>query len=231
MKGNLNFITLIPARAGSKGLVNKNMKLLNGKPLINYTLTASEESKHVTKTFVSSDGDEILEYAKNYKKVLAIKRPLKLAQDSSLANEVIRHFIEISDFDEIKYIYMVYLQPTSPLRNASHLDGAIDSLINSNARSLISVKSSKEIPFKAMKLEDSLLRPIFSKEKLNENRQNLEETFYPNGAIYIFNLQDFVDNEYQIPMSNSLPFLMSAEDSIDIDTEADLMLASMILKH
>ena len=223
MKNKYTFISLVPARAGSKGLINKNMRLLNNKPLIHFTLAASDESKYISDTFVSSNSNEILDYARNFKKVKTIKRPAKFSQDNSLANDVIKHFLQISNFDKTENIYIVYLQPTSPLRNKYHIDQAIDSLISRNAKSLISVRRSKETPYKAMAIKNKLLQPLLSKEKLNENRQNLNETFYPNGAIYIFNIRDFIENQYKIPMVNSLPFHMSIDESIDIDNEEDLI--------
>jgi CMP-N-acetylneuraminic acid synthetase len=94
---------------------------------------------------------------------------------------------------------------------------------------LISVKPSSELPFKSFKLKNSKLTPLFNEESLTSNRQELPKTFYPNGAIYIFSIDAFITNNYQLPLNDCTPFIMSQSDSIDIDSHFDLKIAEEIL--
>ena len=229
MNSNMSFFAFVPARGGSKGIAKKNLHILNKKPLIHYTLDAAQKSQYISEVYVSSDCETTLKFTKNYKNIHNIRRPDEFACDDSLANDVIKNFIQTTFKTVTQSLYMVYLQPTSPLRNEKHIDAAIKLLSKSNSRSLVSVKESSEIPYKSLKIEKGLLQSIFNKDLLNANRQNLEATFYPNGAIYIFNVNDFIANNFKIPMTNSLPYIMPNRESIDIDTKIDLEIASSLL--
>lgn len=231
MKNNSNFIALIPARGGSKGIHKKNMQLLNCKPLIHYTIHAAQKSKNIDEVYVSSDCNETLEYIDNYKNIEKIRRPKKYASDKSSANDVIENFVRtiIENIRINENLYIVYLQPTSPLRNEKHIDDAIKKLISTNSSSLCSVKESSEIPYKSLKIKNGKLEAIFQNDMLNANRQDLDATFYPNGAIYIFRISDFIDNNFKIPFSNTIPYVMSDIESIDIDKKIDLEIATNLL--
>ena len=114
---------LIPARAGSKGIKNKNMTILNGKPLIFYTIQEALKVCPKESIYTSSDSTSIIDYAKSLG-VNAILRPESLATDESTSSEVIKHFIgEIKD--DLDDYTILYLQPTSPLRNSSHINEAL----------------------------------------------------------------------------------------------------------
>ncbi len=126
-------------------------------------------------------------------------------------------------------IALVYLQPTSPLRTFKHIDEAINLFRSTDSPGLISVKASSEIPFKALKIDDEKLQALFDEEKITRNRQDLEKTYYPNGAIYIFRLISFLDNGSKVPVNNCIPFIMKQEESVDIDSHFDLLIAENIL--
>ena len=224
----MKFVGFIPARSGSKGIKEKNLVNLSGRPLINFTIDAALLSKKIDTIFISSDSSKILSCT-NEDKVKKIKRPLEFSGDNASANDVIKHFISLDIYKDYAGIYMVYLQPTSPLRNFNHINQAITAFKKSRSSCLISVKPSSELPFKSFKLKNSKLTPLFNEESLTSNRQELPKTFYPNGAIYIFSIDAFISNNYQLPLNDCTPFIMSQSDSIDIDSHFDLKIAEEIL--
>ena len=120
---NKTFLSIIPARGGSKRLPRKNVLDLCGKPLISWTIEAALYSKYLDEVVVTSDDNEILGIANNMK-VRSIERPSHLASDTASTFDAVKHTIDNID----SYEYIVLLQPTSPLRNATHIDKAIELL-------------------------------------------------------------------------------------------------------
>ena len=130
-------IAIIPARKGSKGFINKNRFIVNGRPLIDFTIQEAKASKYIDEIYVSSDDDIIIEHAKS-QNVNTIKRPAKFSSDSAPASDVVEHCISIFGSSIInRDPYIIYLQPTSPLRKASHIDDAFDLLVSNNKEHLI----------------------------------------------------------------------------------------------
>ena len=222
-------ISLIPARSGSKGIPGKNIANLNGKPLLTYTIEASQNSKMVEATYLSSDDSRILSLGESLN-AIPIKRPSSLAEDNSDASSVVKHFAEMLP-QEIKSQdpLIVYLQPTSPLRTSQHIDHAIEYMQEKKGSSLVSVKKLKHTPFKSLKIENGYVDSLFNEAYLTEQRQNLPQTYLLNGAIYIFSLNDFfLKNDF--PIKGSLPYIMDDASSIDIDTKEDLIMVEKIIK-
>ncbi len=220
MLNNCKVIALVPARGGSKGLRGKNIKNLNGIPLIKYTLGAACRSKFIDDVFVSSDDDQILDVA-NVPGVTTIKRSDYASSDIATATDVLHDFFRNFDGKLDLNTYIIYLQPTSPFRNEIHIDDAFKQLSASDGTKLVSVYKIKQNILKSYQLDlGGMLIPLFGEEYTNSNRQSLPETYYPNGAIYIFQYKDFIENQ-KFPTNGSLPFLMNEQDSIDIDTEYD----------
>lgn len=224
----MKFIAFIPARSGSKGIKEKNLAILDGKPLISHTINSSLASNKIDDIYISSDSKKILDVVDN-SKIKKIRRDKSLADDNTTANDVLKNFISLNSIEISDNTYIVYLQPTSPLRKSFHIDKSINLLLSLKGKSLISVKESKELPYKALKKENERLIPIFDEKEVSSNRQSLPKTFYPNGAIYIFTTQAFIENDYKIPIKNSIPFIMDDNVSIDIDTKDDLLIAEKIL--
>lgn len=224
----MKFIAFIPARSGSKGIKEKNLAILDGKPLISHTINSSLASNKIDDIYISSDSKKILDVVDN-SKIKKIRRDKSLADDNTTANDVLKNFISLNSIEISDNTYIVYLQPTSPLRKSFHIDKSINLLLSLKGKSLISVKESKELPYKALKKENERLIPIFDEKEVSSNRQSLPKTFYPNGAIYIFTTQAFIENDHKIPIKNSIPFIMDDNVSIDIDTKDDLLIAEKIL--
>lgn len=222
---NLKVFGLIPARGGSKGIKNKNMFSINGKPLIDFTIEASLNSKYIDTTYLSSDSEEILNYGKE-KDISILKRPSKYASDDSTATQVVFHFYDflISEgkISVEEDFYLSYLQPTSPLRNAEILDKSFKLLEGYPDDSIISLVENVHTPYKSFYLdENGLVKSLFDQSLTNQNRQNLKKTFRANGAIYTFLISKFLSNN-GFPSNESKPFIMKSSESLDIDSYEDL---------
>jgi CMP-N,N'-diacetyllegionaminic acid synthase len=223
-----NFIALVPARGGSKGLARKNLRELAGKPLLNHAIDAARGSRNVAAIYISSEDEEILATGARAG-CKTIQRPAALARDDSTATEVMRHFFETAALDGDPTI--IYLQPTSPLRTSGHIDNAIGAMIAAGATSLVSVVELEKSPFKSFVCgEDGRLKSLFDEKFSNHNRQQLPKAYIPNGAIYIFTRSLFLARG-GFPSEGSLPYIMSAADSVDIDTQADLDRAQKLMEQ
>jgi len=225
-------IGIIPARGGSKGIPQKNIVRLNGLPLINYTISAGLKSKYLSKVVVSSDDDKILKISKKAGADV-LKRPAHLAKDSTHINEAITDVIENLSQNNENFDLAVVLQPTSPLRNFKHIDDAFELLYNSKRTSLISVYELGVFPNKCFTInEKGFLNGLVDNDKPFANRQDLPMTFMPNGAIYIFKIKDYIENNFSFPIKQIVPFIMSKSDSIDIDNYGDIdKVAEMLNKN
>jgi CMP-N-acetylneuraminic acid synthetase len=222
------FIALIPARGGSKGLKRKNLRDLAGKPLLHHAIDAARGSRHVGYIYLSSEDEGILASGAQAA-CKTILRPAALAQDDSTATQVVQHFFEAARIEGDPFI--IYLQPTSPLRTSAHLDEAIAQMTAAGADSLVSVVELQKSPFKSFITgPDGRLKSLFEEKFSNHNRQQLPKAYIPNGAIYIFRKSLF-QARGGFPSDGSLPYIMSAADSVDIDSEADLERARQILEQ
>ena len=223
-------LSIIPARKGSKSLPNKNILELNGKPLIHWTIKSSLNCSFIDDTLITTDSNQILKYGKNFG-VLLRERPKKLARDNTSMIEVLKNLFEKEPDLIKKYGFLILLQPTSPLRTEKHITKSFiefekkktsDSLIsgvevdNSGLKNLIQGKNG-------------FLKEIDSYGFFSINRQLLPKLFKPNGAIYIIKIKEFLSNGKLIT-KNTMPFKMTFEDSIDIDSLEDFNRIEKILK-
>ena len=217
----MKVLAIIPARKGSKGIIGKNLINFSGKPLIQWSIEAALKSKVITDVVVSSDGDEILEYAEKNRDILTIKRPKELAEDTSETAPVLLHALE--ELKHKNYDYLILLQPTSPLRTSDDIDTAFHKLIELKANSLISVCTMDYHPYKAFKInENGFLQGIINNDFPFSPRQELPQTVKANGAIYIISVQEFL-LEKTLLTSSTAYFEMSKEKSLDIDTLDDTL--------
>jgi len=225
-------LALVPARGGSKGVPKKNLRTIRGKPLVAYTIDAAVGSKFIDRVYVSSDEDAILKIARAMG-VDTLKRSKVASTDTATANMVVYDFIsQLHQSEVIDDPIIVYLQPTSPLRTALHIDGAFCEMELANVLQCISVVELKKSPYKSFVLSnESTLKSLFDEEFTSANRQTLTTAYYPNGAIYIFLLSEFIKNG-NFPSNGSLPFIMTENESIDIDTEDDfVMMEKLCLQY
>lgn len=221
-------IAIIPARGGSKGVLKKNSRLIAGKPLIYYTIRASQGCKYIHRTVVSTDDDEIMSISLA-EGATGIKRPAELSNDDSPTMDAIFHVLEQCETLGMHPDTVVLLQPTSPLRTSSDIDAALDLFLHSECDSVISVVEATHPPQWNMVIEGSYLRPLFDEMLLKMRRQDLPHSYLPNGAIYIASIEVLKRNlSFYCPKTK--PYIMAAEKSIDIDSEFDLFFAESLIK-
>lgn len=225
-----NIIALIPARGGSKGIPRKNIKLFCGKPLIAYTIEGANQSEYIDRVFVSTEDEEIAKVSKDFGSEV-IERPVELAQDNSLAKDVVKQALswlqkEINYKPEI----IVFLQPTSPLRTKDDIDRALELFFNNECESVVSVHESLESPHWSLVIKNRFMEPLFGWESfMGKRRQDLPTTYSLNGAIYITSVSSFLENS-SFFNKKTLPFIMPWERSVDIDNEIEFELAEIIMK-
>jgi len=222
-------IAIIPARSGSKGLPGKNIKLLNNKPMIAYTIEAALASSYITKVIVSTDDIEIYEIGLKYGAQHTFLRPSELAQDTSLAVDTYLYTLERLE-KEFAYNIddFIVLQPTSPLRNTADIDNAIAIFYKKNADSVISYcQEHHPICWHKYVENDGRLKNIFP-ESL-KNRQDNQPSYYPNGAIYVFKIQLIKQKKYY--SDNTFSYLMPRNRSVDVDNLEDFQYVEFLMER
>jgi len=229
----MNFLGIIPARAGSKSIKNKNIVKLNGKPLIYYTITAAKKSILGDNFIVSTDDPKIIKICKELKVKYFFKRPIKLSSDKTTAIELLKYLVKDLEKKKFKFKNIVYLQPTSPFRNSLILDKAIKTYKkNLNIDSLISiseVESNHPARMKFMNKNNILIDNYYKEKKEGSNKQELKKMYIRNGAIYIFKKKNLKSGT--IKGKKSYGFLMSGNQSINIDGLNDLNYAKFLINQ
>ncbi len=221
---NNKILAIIPARKGSKRIPKKNLRKFNGKPLIYWSIKAAVESKYIDKVIVSTDSKLIKAISIKYGSDVPFIRPKKISTSSSKSSDVIIHAL-----NSIKgYDYIVYLQPTSPLRNQKDIDDSIKLGINNNVKSLASFSNSlhhdPNIIFEFDKNKKKLKKTSFAK---SENKRS--SYFVLNGAIFLLETKWFKDNKKFI-YKDTLPYIMDQKRSVDIDNSFDFEIAEYLMK-
>lgn len=215
-------VGLIPARAGSKGIPGKNLALIAGKALLHWTIEAAREASTITRTVVSTDSDEIAALAGGLGAEV-LERPPELAADETPMLEVVLHALGEIGHCEV----LVLLQPTSPLRRAEHIDGAVELLRTTGADSVVSVV---EVPHRfrpesLMALEEGRL---VARGDQSSGRQDKPIVYARNGpAVLALRPERLGDRLYG---GDCRPFLMDLRDSIDVDGPFELELADLLLR-
>ncbi len=218
-------IAVIPARGGSKGIPRKNLKSLNDKPLISYSILDAKESELVDQTFVSTDNLEIAEIAQKYGAKI-IMRPLELAHDTASSESALLHALAEIENKGIAPELIVFLQCTSPIRTSQDIDQAIIQFRSENADSLLSVSPSHHFLWENI---DRIAKPINYDYHFRPRRQEMKPQYVENGSIYIF--KPWVLKEFNNRLGGKISlFLMKEEASIDIDSLIDFKIAEFFLK-
>lgn len=223
-------LAIVPARAGSKRLPKKNIKLLNGLPLISHTFEAIRKSQYISTTIATSDCSEVLEISSHYANTYQLKRPAELASDTASSLDVLLHAVDFaSSIDEFDIICL--LQPTSPLRTAQDIDNAISLYIERQAKGVVSMTKCEHSPLWSTSLETDSDFKEFIKSLSNTRSQDLKAFYQLNGAIYLIERKTLLESKKLFLDNDYYPFIMSPESSIDIDTKLDFMFAELVLKE
>lgn len=205
-------LAVVPARAGSKRLPNKNTRLFAGKPLVVWAIETALESKGVDEVLVSSDSDEIIALALKYSNVTVHKRSEAASSDVASSFDFLSEIL----VNYPKNSVLALLQPTSPLRMCSDIEKAL--ALHLEARKpVVSVFRNRVSPYWSFKLgNDGDLISLFP-DALNKRSQDLSQTYALNGAIYIDSAAHYL-TEKTFLSNGTIPYIMSEESSIDIDT-------------
>jgi N-acylneuraminate cytidylyltransferase/CMP-N,N'-diacetyllegionaminic acid synthase len=222
------FLALIPARSGSKGLPHKNIKEINHKPLLAYTIEACKMSGFFDDIIVSTDSESYREIALHWGASVPFLRPAELSDDKAATKDVISHALDEMTGLGKTYDYIMLLQPTSPLRNAKHLKESAARLFESQADSVVSVCPFDCNCYLSVILTDSGEIQIPSQHEKQIRRQDVSSGYRLNGAIYLTSVPFFLkySNFYA---GVTYPYFMDPLHSIDVDDEYQFFLAELLL--
>ena len=223
----IKILTIIPARANSKGVPGKNKLKLNGVSLVEHACNVAKKSKYIENVILSTDDNDIIKLFKD-SDVTIDKRKQSLATDTSPISETINFIIEKT---KQEYDFILLLQPTSPIRSANDINNCIAILQNNpKINSVISVCKMNDIhPGRMYWLEDDLMVPVI--EKYHETRrQDNKSVLLRNGSIYLTRLNCFKENKSM--MSKPIaPYIMDSEFLLNIDSNRDKLIAEIIYNY
>ena len=228
----MNTLAIIPARGGSKGLPGKNLLPLADIPLISHTILAALEAESIDRLIVSTDDEAIAKVARKSGAEVPFIRPAALSDDTASGVDVCIHAVEYAN-NTLDYHpdLVVYLQPTSPMRNSADIDAAVELLHDSNCDSVVSLKAVTEYPQWMQKMDaEQRITPLFEEFKTTTARQNLEKSYLLNGAIYLSTTEALLKHR-NFYGPNTRGYLMPEERSIDIDTLTDFLIAQALITH
>jgi len=221
-------LVVIPARGGSKGVPRKNIKLLNDKPLIQYTIEAAKIIFSDDHICISTDDEEIKSVVENLGISVPFMRPIHLASDTAGSYEVLLHAISHYEENGYEADTLILLQPTSPFRTSRHIEKALE-LYSNEIDMVVSVKETKSNPYYVLFEEDENGFLKKSKEAKFVRRQDCPKVWEYNGAIYIINInslkKQMIGNFKKI-----VKYEMDEFSSHDIDTMFDWEMAELMMQ-
>ncbi|MEE1250770.1 MAG: acylneuraminate cytidylyltransferase family protein [Lachnospiraceae bacterium] len=226
----MKHIAVIPARSGSKGLKDKNIKDLNGKPLLAYSIEAAQKSGKFDTIHVSTDSEHYAEISREYGADVPFLRSAELASDISSTWDAMRFVLENyrkmgKEFDTI-----TVLQPTSPLRTAEDINGAFQLFEEKDANMISSVCEMEHSPLWSNTLPEDLSMKDFEDERVAFlPRQSLPTYYRENGAIYLMKTSHLFSDS-NIYKDRCYAYIMDPEHSVDIDDEMDFMFAEVMIR-
>lgn len=224
-------IAIIPARSGSKGLKDKNIIDLAGKPLIYYTIKAAIDSKCFDEVMVSTDSEYYAKIARECGANVPFLRSEEMSGDTAGSWDTVREVLGKYKNQGNVYEYVTLLQPTSPLRNAQDIVGAFEMTKQAGVTNVVSVTEVEHPVQWCFKLPDNCsMKEMAASPYSYMRRQDLETHYRENGAIYIVDAASIMDKEYNLYADNCFGYVMPGERSVDIDTQIDLVVAKSYLE-
>lgn len=224
---NDGILAVIPARSGSKGLKDKNIKNLNGKPLLAYTIEAAIKSNVFKEIIVSTDSEIYADTAREFGAHVPSLRSAALAEDNASTNDVITEVLGWVNKGEFRQFML--LQPTSPLRTANDIISALELFAEKKANAVVSLCEVDHSPLYTGLVPDNLRIDNFLSKNISYRRQDLPKYYRLNGAIYLSDIDYFLEykNFYE---EKCFAYIMDKRRSVDIDDEFDFELASFLLR-
>lgn len=236
----MGLLGIIPARGGSKRMRGKNVRKLDGEPLIAYTIKAALNTNIFDKLMISTEDDEIAEIAEDYNANVPFMRPKELATDEAQLKDVTKHVIERykkkgEEFDEV-----MVLPPTSPLRNANDIVNSFEKFERNESNYLISIAEYQFPPVRAFeKTENEYIEsywvrqsyvPKDNKESLFKRSQDYPEFYADCASIYLMDVDAFM-SDHTFHGDKCLGYCMPPERAIDIDEKFNFKVAELLLKN
>lgn len=227
MRQGKSILALLLARGGSKGVPGKNLKLLDGKPLIYFTIKAIQDSNVFDRFVLSTDSQQIADVAQSYGVEVPFLRPEELAQDDSHAADAIVHALKWIEKNDKQYDYVQYIFPTSPFRTAEDICNGIDVLFEKDADMVISVCQTSHPLCWANELPEGHSLKGFIKPEFQKNRQELAISYRINGSIYVGKWDIFYEKK-DYYAQNTFAYIMPSDHSVDIDSELHFKFAEFL---
>ncbi len=221
------------ARGGSKGIPKKNMSLISGKPLIEYTFSEALKSENIDRYILSTDDVQIANFAKTFGVDVPFLRPSELASDTATSVDALKHAVLFCEAQENKkYDLIIELMCTNPFKKAIDIENCIKLFKNNNVDSVIGVsKLEDHHPARIKKIVNGYIRD-FAVPETSSRRQDLKpEAFIRNGSIYAISRDKLVNENYRFGGQDSLAYVMEDPANINIDTKWDLLLAEIVMKN
>ncbi len=231
---NYNILGITLARGGSKSIPKKNIKEINGYPLIYYTINEALKSKYINRYIVSTDDNEIKEISIKYGADVPFLRPKNLSTDKSSSSSAIKHAVAFAEAqDKIKYDFVIEIMCTNPLKKVEDIDACIQKLIETKADSVIAVHRLEDHhPIRIKKIVNDRITDFCLTEKLETRRQDLKpDAFIRSGSIYALKRDEIVKHGRRYGTKNSRPYILSPNRAVNVDTYNDFLLAEILLKE
>ncbi len=228
----MSVLGLIPARGGSKGIPNKNLTILAGKPLVGWVCEAAKDSKLLDEIIISSDSDKIISLAELHGVSAPFKRPADLAQDKTLVIDVINHAVDFLKVHENKeFDYVCLLQPTSPQVTSNDIDIIIQKAIDEDADTVFFGYTSpqKHPSLMFTKHENDGVDWFLDNINRMSRRQDLSKIYFRSGLAYVFKTE-MLTIQKKIYGDKMFSVEVEEERALSIDTPFDLKLAEILLK-
>lgn len=224
-------VGVVTARGGSKGVPRKSIRLMNGKPLMAYTIEAALESRLLDRVIVSTDDAEMAEVGRQYGAEVPFIRPSELALDNTPTLPVLQHAVRyLEAAEQIRPTAVLTLQPTSPFRTAAHIDAGIELFSSTDCDSVVAVSSSKAHPYWMKVLDEDRLLPYDPSAPDITRRQDLPPVFHLNGALFITRYRTLME-ENKILGPDTRALVMDRVSSLDIDEPIDFLLAEAVMQR
>lgn len=224
-------IAIIPARSGSKGLPDKNIKMLSGRPLIAWSIEAAISSGVYDEVMVSTDSEKYAEIARSFGAKVPFLRSKEASSDTSSSWDAVREVLFKYQELGMNFDTFTLLQPTSPLRSSDDIKGSFAQMLDKDARTIVSVCETEDSPYTCNTLPESMsMQDFFIEEYKNTRRQDLPKCYRLNGAIYLSKVEEFL-KDGDIYANDCYAYIMDGTRSVDIDTDLDFKIAQLLIEE
>lgn len=224
-------LAIIPARSGTKGVADKNIRELCGKPLMSYSIEAAIKSECFDEVMVSTDSQKYADIAASCGAKVPFLRSMENSSDHATSWDVVREVLNRYREQGMEFETVALLQPTSPLRTADDIISAYELYKEKNADFVASVCEAETSPLLCNILQsDNSLEGFISPKILTKRRQDLPRYYRLNGAIFMCRIKDS-EMQFELYGKSSYAYIMSQERSVDIDVEYDFFLAEQMIEH